>query len=369
MSGSPLPVTHVLAAYSAAGSGLWGKERVVEALMTAQRASGEVAPRAIVFAPCSLAERLASLGFEVDVLEERDRRLPLRSLPRLRHLLRSRRPAVVHSHGYKANIVTRAARLAGTPMRGLVATCHAWFDETPATRLYNRLDRATAFLSDVVTVADAGMAQAFRDPARVRYIANGLPDREPPDAQTRREARAGLGFPADRFAIGYLARTNAVKGVLDVLEAADRTSGEPLLWAVAGTGELDARAAAAQGENLRFLGFVEQTERYRSALDAFVQASSVEGLSMSLLEAMRAGLPILATRAGSTERAVRDGIEARLYDAGDVTALAAGAVALARDPEAARALGAAARARFVAEFGIERQHRAFLDAYRAADRG
>jgi len=356
----------VLAAYAAAGSGLWGKERVVEALMVAQRESGDVAPRAIVFSPCSLADRLRALGFQVDVLEERDRRVPLRSLPALLRLLRGGPRAVIHSHGYKANVVTRAARLCGARMLGHVATCHAWFDESPATRFYNRLDRSTAFLSDVVTVADADMAAAFPDPSRVRYVANGLPDREPPDDAARREAREALGFPADRFAIGYLARTNAVKGVLDVLAAAEHTASEPLFWVVAGTGDLDARAAAAQGENLRFLGFVEQTERYRSALDAFVQASYVEGLSLSLLEAMRAGLPILATRAGSTERAVRDGVEARLFDAGDVAALAAAARALARDPGAARALGAAARARFVAEFGIERQHRAFLDAYRAA---
>ncbi|MBD5654651.1 MAG: hypothetical protein IAI50_05660, partial [Candidatus Eremiobacteraeota bacterium] len=102
----PLPVVHVLEAYAAAGTGLWGKERVVESLMVAQRASGAVAPRAITFAPCSLADRLRGLDFEVEVLDKAPTRLPVRSLPALRRSLAAHAPAIVHSHGYKANLVS-----------------------------------------------------------------------------------------------------------------------------------------------------------------------------------------------------------------------------------------------------------------------
>lgn len=364
-STQPLPVVHVLEAYAAAGSGLWGKERVVEALMVAQRASGAVAPRAVTFTPCSLAGRLTQLGFDVDVLEETPRRLPVRALPALRRSLAG--APLVHSHGYKANLVARAARATGAQMRALVSTAHAWFDETAATRLYNELDRRTAFLSDVMTVADAGMLAAFPSRKHLHFVANGLPDREPPDAAARHRAREFFGFPPARFVAGYLARTNALKGALDVLAAAARTTGEPVLWVVAGTGELDARLTAAQSDNFRFVGFIEDTDRYRAALDGYVQASYVEGLSLSLLEAMRAGLAIAATRAGSTERAVRDGCEARLFDAGNVAALVAAVLELARNRAFAASLGAAARARFVERFGIEGQHRAFLDIYREAE--
>ncbi|MBD5606142.1 MAG: glycosyltransferase [Candidatus Eremiobacteraeota bacterium] len=233
--------------------------------------------------------------------------------------------------------------------------------------MYNELDRRTAFLSDVTTVADAGMLAAFPRNEHLHYIANGLPDREPASAEERLAARRSFGFPADRFVIGYLARTNAVKGVLDVLAAAASTADAPLLWVVAGTGELDARVAAAQGSNLRFVGYVQETDRYRSAIDAYVQASHVEGLSLSLLEAMRAALPIVATRAGSTELAARDGLEARLIDSGDVDALVRAALALAADRREAVLLGSAARARFVDRFGIEGQHEAFLRIYREAE--
>jgi glycosyltransferase involved in cell wall biosynthesis len=364
-STQPLPVVHVLEAYAAAGSGLWGKERVVEALMVAQRASGMVAPRALTFTPCSLAERLKGLGFEVDVLEDTPRRLPVRALPALRRRLGG--APLVHSHGYKANLVTRAARATGAPMRALVSTAHAWFDETAATRLYNELDRRTAFLSDVMTVADAGMLAAFPSRKHLRFVANGLPEREPPGAEARERAREFFGFPSDRFVVGYLARTSALKGALDVLAAAARTTQQPILWVIAGTGELDERLAAAQSENFRFVGYIEDTDRYRAALDCYVQASYVEGLSLSLLEAMRAGLAIAATRAGSTELAVRDGLEARLFDCGNVDALVAAVLELWHDRTFAASLGAGARTRFVERFGIEGQHRAFLEVYREAE--
>jgi glycosyltransferase involved in cell wall biosynthesis len=363
----PLRVVHVLAAYSAAGAGLWGKERVVESLMVAQRASGAVVPRAITFAPCRLADNLRELGFEVCVLEERPGRLPIRAFAALRGGLANRPPELVHSHGYKANLFTRALRLGGVPMRGLVSTCHAWFDETLATRTYNELDRRTAFLSDVRTVADAGMMAAFASREHLHFVSNGLPDRQVASAETRQRDREAFGFPADRFVIGFLARTNTVKGVLDILAAAARTKGAPVLWVVAGTGELDARVREAQCDNLRFVGYVEETDRYRNAIDGYVQASHVEGLSLSLLEAMRAGLPIVATRAGSTESAVRDGREARLLAIGDVDGLARAAVALADDPRGAAELGNAARARFLDRFGIDEQHRAFLEIYREAE--
>ncbi|GAC1492552.1 MAG: glycosyltransferase [Vulcanimicrobiaceae bacterium] len=355
----------MLEAYAGAGTGLWGKERLVEGLMLAQRASGDVDPRLVTFTPCSLADLMRGHGFRVDVLETQHRRVPARSLPALRRALASGSAAVVHTHGYKANLVGRLARASRAPMRGLVATCHAWFDETRATRLYNVLDRETAVFSDVTTVADADMLQLMPKRGRTAYVANGIPDCALPTAPEREAARARFDFPADRVVVGFLARTNAAKGIPEVLEAARRTRDLPIVWAIAGTGDLADAILEAALPNVRFFGYVADSQDYRAAIDVYLQASHIEGLSLSLLEAMRAGLPIVATSAGSTALALEDGIEGRIVAPGDVDALVAAVRGLAERTDAATRFGANARARFERDFRVDRQHRDFLAIYRS----
>lgn len=365
----PLPVAHVVDAYRSAGTELWGKERLVASLFEWGRASGELAPRLIVFEASRLADDVRASGGEVVVLEDRHRRLPWRSLPALARALGECPRAIVHTHGYKANLLGRLARQCGVPMRGLVASAHGWPDETLATRCYNALDRSTAPLGDVTTVAASGMARRFPPAAKVVFLANALPDAALPSPAERGSARASLGFPEDRLTIGYLGRTTAAKGLDTYLACARSFAREPYLWAVAGAGELDGALAAEALPSVRHVGYLRESERFVRALDVFVQASRSEGLSLALLEAMRAGLAIVATDVGSTSYAVRDGIEGVLVPPGDVAALRAAIGALAVDGARRARLGAAARSRFVDEFRIERLQRDVLALYRAVDRG
>ncbi len=361
----PLPVVHFLEAFTSAGEGLWGKERLIESLMLAQRESGSVAPSMVVFESSSIVDVMRGHGFEVDVLETHHRRLPTHSLPTFLRTLRRRPRAVVHTHEFKANVVGRVARLAGAPMLGLVATCHGWTDENIAVRFYNELDRQTAFLSDITTAPDAKMLARFPKRGRRLPVTNALPGVEPPSPQQRAEARSRFEFPSDRTVIGFLARTSVPKGILELLEAARLTVDEPVLWAIAGAGELDGHIAKLALPNVRPFGYIAEAGGFRAALDAFVQASHREGLSLSLLEAMRDGLPIIATDVGSTTLAVRDGIEARIVPPCNAQALAAAARAFVRDPVSAGRLGVAAQQRFSQAFQIDRQHRDFLRIYRS----
>ena len=134
-----------------AGEELWGKERVVAAVLLAQRAEAWDA-RLICFTPGALSRYCAARGIPVAHLEERARRSPTRSLPALLRVLAGTPGAVLHTHGYKANLLGRIARLRGAPLGRVVATCHGWPDETLMTRAYNVLDRWSAFLSDVTTL-------------------------------------------------------------------------------------------------------------------------------------------------------------------------------------------------------------------------
>ena len=362
--GGALRVVHVIDAYASAGPALWGKERVVRSLMRAQRASGAVEPSLVSFTPCPLAHQMAAEGFNVSTLEPSHSAIPARSLLALRRALSVRGGCVVHTHGYKANVVTRLARASGTSIPALVSTCHGWGIETARARLYNELDRRTAPLSDVTTVASESMLGRFGASARVRFIANAIPDQAPADAQQRREARARFGFPEDRIVIGVLGRTSAAKGLPDVLAAAASTFDRPFVWAVAGVGEDGKPPGQDPPPNVRFLGYVSDTASYLAALDLYVQASHAEGLSLALLEAMRAERAIVATDTGSTAFAVRDGNEGLLIRPGDVRGLVGAVDRVASDETLRSRLGAAARARFADAFRIERQHEAFLALYR-----
>lgn len=349
------------------GDRLWGKENVIVSLMHAQRESGRVQPELITFTPGLLADTMRAAGFPVHYLDERKYRNPLRALPPLDAILAAGAPVVLHTHEYKANIVARLARLRGTRMRKLVATAHGWVDSTPALELYFALDRWSAPLSDAVTVTDPAMLARFGRlrPRSLSFIPNAVLDAPLPAAAERAAARARFGFAPDAFVLGSLGRLTKNKGILDILAAAERTRDTGIVWAIAGSGEMSGEIERRSLPNVRFVGYQTDNAAYLRALDGYVQASYYEGLSLSLLEAMRGGLPCIATRAGATDFALRNAGEAVLLDAGDVAGLAASALRLQADPALAGALGAAARRRFDEAFAIARQHEAFLRLYLA----
>lgn len=144
-----------------------------------------------------------------------------------------------------------------------------------------------------------------------------------------------------------LGRLNAGKGSYDLLEAA--ASVPSLELRLGGDGELDGVRSRAQNlgiaDRVHVLGWLRGEDKARelAAAGVFVLASYNEGLPMSLLEAMAAGLPIVSTRVGGIPEAVSDGVEGFLIEPGDVSSLADRLSRLANDPALARRMGAAAR--------------------------
>lgn len=338
---------------------LWGKERVVAQLMHEQRSSGAVVPRLATFAPGSLAVTMRGAGFPVDVLSDLSARFPSKALSRFAAVVRDTGIDVVHSHGYKANIFARALRLKGAlPGVRLVSTCHGWVETTAALRLYNALDRWSAALSDVTTVPDPAMLPAISKLARREHVANGVPDLESPAG-----AESGDWFRgSSEFVAGTLGRVSIEKGIGDVLAAASVARGSGILFTVAGAGELVDSVEQA-GTNVRYAGYFTRPDAYIAQLDVYVQASHSEGLSLALLEAMRAGKPIVATDVGATRTAVTDRESALLIPPNEPARLLEALLKLKDDRELAGRLGAAARERFETTFRAAHQHRHFLHLY------
>jgi glycosyltransferase involved in cell wall biosynthesis len=352
---------------SAGGSEhLWGKENVVSSLMEAQRASGAVEPELVTFTPCALAFEVRNAGFKVNVLELEHRRVPIQGVKDLAMILSRGPKPVVHTHEYKANIVGRILRATGTPMKRLVSTCHGWVDRSPQLDMYFAVDRLTAFGSDVVTVTDPAMIKKFSPLLRynLKYIQNGVKSLPLPTHNELMDAKNKFGFPSDAIVIGSLGRLTKNKGILDILEAARRTQdNKQIIWVIAGSGALKEDVEQCDLPNVRYVGYQSDSVQYLNALDVYLQASHFEGLSLSLLESMRNGLPSISTKAGATELAVRDGKEALLVDAGNIDALVGAAAKFARNSVLRAGLGSSARLRFVEKFSIEQQHVAFYKLY------
>ena len=99
-------------------------------------------------------------------------------------------------------------------------------------------------------------------------------------------------------------------------------------------------------------------------MDLFVLPSLWEGLSIALLEAMAAGLPVVATRVSGTDQVLRQGESGLVVEPRDEDALAEALQAVLNDPELARDLGARARATVEEEHSAERAARAYLELYK-----
>jgi glycosyltransferase involved in cell wall biosynthesis len=182
---------------------------------------------------------------------------------------------------------------------------------------------------------------------RLRQIPNGV-DVEcfrPADPQERELERARLGLPADRPLALYTGRFAPVKQLDQLIMAISEVPELSLLMVGEGTEEARLRGLVA---NLGLDGRVSMLPSvpdpallYRAA-DLYASASSTEGMSNSVLEAMASGLPVVAMSASGMGELVSQATGS-LVPSGDVAALAAALRALAVEPQQRRALGSAAR--------------------------
>jgi glycosyltransferase involved in cell wall biosynthesis len=103
-----------------------------------------------------------------------------------------------------------------------------------------------------------------------------------------------------------------------------------------------------------FLGYQEDVAPLYAAFDALVLPSGNEGTPVSVIEALAAGRPVVATRVGGVPDVVRDGEDGYLVDAGATDALAERLAQLAGDPALRERLGAAGRSRVLPRYAVDR---------------
>ena len=312
-----------------------------------------------------LAAELEASGIALHSLGRmRTKRFDWRAIGDLARLMREQRIDVVHSHLYHANLYGRlAARRARVPA---VATVH----NTYAKRKLHRelLNRWLAHISaKVIAVSEDVRSDLMRHdgipPQRIALIHNGIDIGRVDTTLTRGEARERLGVTGDAIVLGCVARLEEQKGHRFLLEALARLN-EPARGAarfrlvLVGDGrlraELEQRAAdLGVAAWTLFLGTRHDVPEILKALDICVMPSLWEGLSVAMLEAMAACLPLVISDVSGVSQVIGDNEYGIKVPVGDVPALVQTIRALADAPERRAALGAAARQRVLAKFSAQ----------------
>lgn len=278
-----------------------------------------------------------------------------------RHL-RELQPDIVHTFLLTASLYGRlAAMLAHVPI--VIGTevniyerkrTHHVFAERLLMRGTDRV------LVSAESVRDFYIRQVHADPARVDVIYNAVDWSQLDTTTPPLELRASVGLPADVPLAGIIARLTEQKAHRYLFDAMASTPGlASLHLLVVGDGELrdDLRARVDRlglSARVHFLGARRDLGNLLAAIDLFVMPSLWEGLPLSMVLAMGAGLSVVATRVAGIPEVVQDGLTGVLVPPADVTALGSAMAKLVSDPLLRRTLGTAA-ARFVRpRFGVDR---------------
>nr|WP_294505449.1 glycosyltransferase family 4 protein [uncultured Rhodopila sp.] len=223
--------------------------------------------------------------------------------PLIARLTGSRRPALLHTHGYKANLLGRiAALLAGVPV---VASYHAGEKPPGMLAWYDRADRWTSFLGGRIAVSRPILA---RLPFGGTLIPNFVAVPPQPAARTLRDV------------VAFVGRMSLEKGpdLFCVLAAA--APGPE--YAAFGGGPMLHALQAIHGEQVTFHGSRDGMDGAWPGIGLVAVTSRAEGLPLAVLEAMANGVPVASFAVGALPEVIEDGVNGFLAPAGDLEALA-----------------------------------------------
>ena len=287
----------------------------------------------------------------------------------LRKLIEAHEPAIVHVHSRRsADLVGgRCARRAGVPAvltRRVDNREPAWW-----ARLKYRPYSVVAAISSAVEselVQHAGL-----DPARVVRVASAVDtERHRPDFAARARLAVTLNVPPGSIVVGVVAQLIPRKGhalLLDCLqEVISQHAGVQVLCFGRGPQERALhRRIAAHGlaEHVRLMGHRDDLAELMPGLDLLVHPALREGLGVAVLEAMSAGVPVVASDAGGIPDIIEHERSGLLFAAGDLCALRGGILRMLGDEALRIRLARAGRERVETRFSVRRMSRRYVEVY------
>ena len=294
----------------------------------------------------------------------------LRYLLGLRKIIQSEGVDLIQSHLLGANVYcSLAGLLTGTPV---VATFHGEVDIGANERLKGlKFGAINVGASHIVAVTDSLLdditSRTSLSEKKTSVIYNGI-DTSAFIRPRSSVLRKKFGWNEDDVIIGSLGNIRPAKGydillkAAALLEQSDRT----YRFVVAGQGKgklhddlLALRKKLGIEENVQFLGFIDDAADFLANIDIFLSSSISEGLPLSAIQAMVAGLPMVATRCGGYEGLITDRENGVLIDVGNPDAIADGVEMVTADPEMRKTMSQNARKHAISTFDIQ----VMLDAY------
>lgn len=305
-----------------------------------------------------MASELEAEGIAVHVMHKRPG-LDARLVWRLRSLMRKLQIDIVHCHVFTANLWGRlAAVLACVPV--IITHEHSSFtiDDARRLRLEQWLMRYTTQAISVSEELRQRLVTQGRLPEdKIIALHNGLKFSNAAEATRSERLRQEFGLARFQWLIGAVGRLEYRKNYPLLLEAFVRVQQQlpqcGLLFVGAGPEEERLRQhARALGiaEHVIFAGYHKNVAQWLNLMNVFCSSSQTEGISMAILEAMAAGVPVVATRVGGNPEIIPAREFGILTPSNDASALAQALLEMLQQPEAAQRIAHKARERVLQHF-------------------
>jgi glycosyltransferase involved in cell wall biosynthesis len=352
-------------------NGLYGAERWILALVRhldpgeAESHVGVICDEPGLDPP--LLREAAALGLPILAIDAPGR-FNRASVRKLRAYIRANDIQILHTHFYKTDIIGLLA-VRGTNCR-IVTTPHGWSTQAGmALRAYEAIDRLVFRFFDAVVPLSPNLVEELRPKvgSRLRYIQNGV-DISEVDAVTD-PAPESLDWRNDgQFVVGYIGQLISRKGIGTLLEAFARLGQDSVRLVLVGEGpqraEFEALAdALGIRPRVSFLGYRQDRLALLRGFDVFALPSRLEGIPRCLMEAMAAGVPIVASDIPGCRDLVESGATGLLHQPDDVEGLSAALKDL-QNPVLRRRLAMAARIKVEREFSASAMATSYSRLYR-----
>jgi glycosyltransferase involved in cell wall biosynthesis len=294
--------------------------------------------------------------------------LDLKCIWRLMKLFRHEKADVVHTHNMKPLIHgTLAAKLAG--VKTIVHTKHGRSDEKTYPLIWNMNKKIISISEDTRSCL---LQHNNVDLEKTSVIPNGIPINSFAESSecVTNEVKNELNIPSNHKIIGIVARLAVEKDHSTLLNSFALIAAQlkDVSLVIVGDGPLieplkeEARKLNIT-ERTYFLGFRTDISRLVSSFDVFVLSSISEGMSLTLLEAMAAKKPIVATNVGGNPEVVLNGESGLIVDAQNPSKMASALVRVLEDSEFATNLGKQGFQRVNKHFSVEEMTQKYLTAY------
>ncbi len=301
----------------------------------------------------------------------------MRIILRLVRYIKQNKIDIVETAVFPSDVYGRiSARLANVPI--IISTMHRVEDHKQEA-IYRALFFVDTFTMALTTKIIA-VSEAVKNyliswhkvkPDKIKVIYNGIDTpKYDVDLDIKEEYRGKLNLRHSTLTVAFIGRLVELKGVNYFLEAAASVikSCKEVQFVVAGDGPLMKRLLK-QAANLgisryvHFIGFREDIPQILSIIDILVVPSLFEGLPLTILEAMHAGKPIIATRVGGIPEAIKDRDTGILVSPRDCDALSRGILELLKDPEKRKEMGEKGKQRAMQHFDVERMVKEYTGLY------